>query len=270
MRMISKQQLSLILKQNKEIDKWLDLINEILPKYKINTDLRVAAFLSQMGHESSDFVILTENLNYTAPRLLKVFPRHFNEANVNDYAGQPEKIANKVYGNRMANGPESSGDGWRFRGRGIIQLTGRENYARQAKRMGMALDEFVQFVITPKGALESACVFWVENGLNELADKGDVLSITKRINGGTNGLKDRQTRYENAIKVLSGNELADNEFTVGARGEEVRKLQEALNVPADGIFGPTTLMELKRFQKKAGLEVTGIADKITLNKLYKG
>ena len=184
------------------LERYVDPLINICEKYEINTPERVAMFLAQIGHESAGLSVVEENLNYRADRLAVVFPKYFRDVNPNDYARNPEKIANRVYANRMGNGPESSGDGWRYRGRGAIQLTGHNNYAAFANDVGMDLDEVVGYLSTSDGAIESAAWFWNKNDLNQWADKGDILTLTKRINGGTIGLEDRIKHYEHALHVL--------------------------------------------------------------------
>ncbi len=173
--------------------------------YEINTPLRMAHFLAQTSHESGGFRLLEENLNYSADGLNKIFPKYFKNAgrDAQAYHRQPEKIANVVYSSRMGNGPESSGDGWKFRGRGLIQLTGRSNYTSFAETLEMGLDEAVEYLKTPEGAIESAAWFWANNGCNELADTDDVAKVTKRVNGGTIGLADREHHAE-VFKELLG------------------------------------------------------------------
>jgi putative chitinase len=149
------------------------------------------------------FRALKENLNYRAESLLKIFPKYFKTlAEANNYAKKPEKIANKIYGGRMGNGPESSGDGFRYCGRGLIQLTGKENYTWFAESLEMELEDVPEYLQTFEGAVQSACWFWETNNLNQWADKGDILTMTKRINGGTIGLEDRKKHYEHALHVL--------------------------------------------------------------------
>lgn len=175
---------------------------DILNVYEINTPLRMAHFLAQTSHESGGFRAVEENLNYKAETLTKIFPKYFRDKDPNDYAKQPEKIANLVYGSRMGNGDPSTGDGYRYRGRGLIQLTGKDNYSRFAEALDFDLDEVVEYLATPEGAIESAAWFWAENGLNELADKDDVIAVTKRINGGTIGLAERQAHTEAFKEML--------------------------------------------------------------------
>lgn len=167
------------------------------------TKERVAAFLAQVGHESGEFRFVEENLNYSTNGLMKTWPARFpTQAIAAAYARRPEKIANKVYANRMGNGPESSGDGWRHRGAGLIQLTGKTNQGQAAQAFGIDLSEIGAWLRKPEGACRSAAWFWHKHGLNELADGGDFITITKRINGGLIGLTHRLALWENAKNVL--------------------------------------------------------------------
>jgi putative chitinase len=164
---------------------------------------RLAGFLAQVAHESGGFNFIKENLNYSADGLRKVFPKYFPNADIaKQYARQPEKIANRVYANRMKNGDEASGDGFKFCGRGLIQLTGRDNYTKFAYALEMTLEQTIAYLETPSGATASAGWFWDNNKLNTYCDNGDFIGLTKRINGGTNGLEDRQHHYDIAFKWL--------------------------------------------------------------------
>jgi putative chitinase len=164
---------------------------------------RAAAFLAQIAHESGGFNFVKENLNYSAKGLMGTFKKYFpNEALAKQYERQPEKIANRVYANRMSNGDEASGDGYKFCGRGLIQLTGRANYTKFSQDLGISLDETVKYLETPEGAVSSAGWFWDQNNLNQWCDKDDFVTLTKRINGGTIGLEDRKHHYEIALKAL--------------------------------------------------------------------
>lgn len=164
---------------------------------------RAAAFLAQIAHESGGFNFVKENLNYSAKGLMTTFKKYFpNEAIAKQYERQPEKIANRVYANRMSNGDEASGDGYKFCGRGLIQLTGRANYTKFSQDLGISLDETVKYLETPEGAVSSAGWFWDQNNLNSYCDKDDFIGLTKRINGGTIGLEDRKHHYEIALKAL--------------------------------------------------------------------
>jgi putative chitinase len=199
----TKQQLAEIIKGNPYIDNWYHALSEILPEYEINTKPRVAAFLAQCAHESGGFKFLKENLNYKAASLRKVFPKYFpDDATAAAYANKPQMIANRVYANRMGNGDEASGDGWQFCGRGLIQLTGKNNYTFFAASLGIPLDEASEYLETFEGAIQSGCFFWEQNKLNQWADAGDILTLTKRINGGTIGLEDRIKHYNHALHVL--------------------------------------------------------------------
>lgn len=175
----------------------------VLEEYGIDTPLRLAHFLAQCSHESGGFRATEENLNYKAETLTKIFPKYFRDKDVNEYAHQPEKIANLVYGGRMGNGPVESGDGFRYRGRGLIQLTGHDNYKRFADGIEASLEEAIHFLSTPEGCVESAAWFWANNGLNEVADTDDVTKVTKKVNGGTIGLAEREAHTE-AFKEMLG------------------------------------------------------------------
>jgi putative chitinase len=184
-------------------DKWVPWLNMTMLKYDINTLQRQAMFIAQLAHESGNFKHVSENLNYSAEALRRVFKKYFlTDELALMYARQPEKIANRVYANRMGNAEESSGDGWKYRGRGLIQLTGKDNYAAfSLKANNNALLE-PDLVAQPELAAESAGWFWDTNGLNKLSDTGDVRAATRRINGGFNGLADREAKYNKLIILL--------------------------------------------------------------------
>jgi len=201
--MITQQQLSQIIPGNTYVEHWCEALNNILPDYEINTPQRVAAFLAQCAHESGGFNALQENLNYKAESLMRTWPSRFPNMEVaNHYAHNPELIANKVYADRMGNGPESSGDGWKYCGRGLIQLTGKDNYQAFADSLQMNVEDVPAYLGTFEGAIQSACWFWENNNLNQYADNGDITTMTKRINGGTIGLEDRMKHYQHALQVL--------------------------------------------------------------------
>ena len=203
---LTQDQLQQLIPKNKHVKYWLEVLNQLLPEYEINTPKRVAAFVAQCAHESAEFTQLVENLNYRWQSLRKVFPKYFpDDAIAQDYASRPNKqeaIANRVYASRMGNGDEASGDGWRFRGKGLIQVTGRSNVSWFAASLEIDPEEASQFLETFEGAAQSACWFWESNNLNQWADKGDILTLTKRINGGTIGLEDRKKHYEHCLHVL--------------------------------------------------------------------
>lgn len=200
----SKEQLQSIIGNNPDLDGWHEALSNVLPEYEINTAERVAAFIAQCTHESGGFKRLKENLNYRWESLRKIFPKYFpTDELAKEYAHKQEQIANRVYGGRMGNGDESSGDGFRYCGRGLIQLTGKNNYTKFAESIGMAVEEVPALLETFEGAVKSACWFWKTNNLNQHADSGDILTMTKRINGGTIGLEDRIKHYNHALEVFS-------------------------------------------------------------------
>jgi len=200
---LTKEQLKQLLPKNPYIDNWHKALSQLLPDYEINTPQRIASFIAQCAHESGNFVFLTENLNYKAESLMKTFPKYFKDlATAKAYEKQPQKIANKIYADRMGNGNEASGDGWKYRGRGLIQLTGKTNYTWFAASLEISPEEAAKYTQTFEGAAQSACWFWETNKLNQYADTGDILTMTKRINGGTIGLEDRKKHYAHALHVL--------------------------------------------------------------------
>jgi len=185
-----------------DLDLLIASLNSELPKANINTTFRVCAFLSQVAEESGHFLRYRENLNYSAEALLKVWPTHFDKTNVDKYAHNPEKIANRAYANRMGNGDEASGDGWRYAGKGLIQLTGRDNYRHYAQATGVDALAHPELLTTPQVAVNSACWFWSVNDLNHWADVEDITSITKHVNGGVLGLSERKALYIQAKKYV--------------------------------------------------------------------
>ena len=191
--------------KNPEMCKYyIDALNKVLPEYKIDTKLRLCHFLAQILHESGNLKYKSENLNYSAKALRSVFGKYFKTDEIaNQYARKPEKIANRVYANRMGNGNEASGDGWKFRGRGLIQLTGHDNYKTCGISIKLDLLSNPDLLInTAEASVKAACWFWNKNNLNIFADKDDVKSITKRINGGFNGIEDRESILKRAKSVL--------------------------------------------------------------------
>jgi putative chitinase len=163
----------------------------------------VAHFIAQCAHESGNFVFIKENLNYRADSLMKTFKRYFPTLDLaQQYEKKPEKIANRVYANRMGNSDEASGDGWRYCGRGLIQLTGKDNYTFFAGSLGISVEDASEYLATFEGAAQSACWYWEQNNLNRFADANDVRGLTRAINGGYIGLEDRQKHTEHALHVL--------------------------------------------------------------------
>lgn len=179
-------------------------LTEVTDYYDMQRPERLAAFIAQIAHESGSFNFTKENLNYSADGLRKIFGKYFPTMDLAvQYARKPEKIANRVYANRMSNGDEASGDGYRFCGRGLIQITGRANYTKFAQALEMTIEDTVAYMETPAGACASAGWFWDTNSLNTYCDNGDFIGLTKRINGGTNGIEDRQQKYEAAFSMLT-------------------------------------------------------------------
>ena len=205
---LTLDQLKQLLPKNPYVDHWHNALSQLLPDYEINTARRIAAFIAQCSHESANFTALKENLNYRWQTLRKLFPKYFpTDELAQQYASLPNKqeaIANRIYGGRMGNGPEETGDGFRFCGRGLIQLTGKQNYTWFAASLSITVEEASEYLQTFEGAAQSACWFWETNKLNQWADAGDMVTLTKRINGGTIGLDDRIKHYEHALHVLGG------------------------------------------------------------------
>ncbi len=191
--------------KNKEPELWYNALCEYLPQFQITTPARVAGFIAQCQHESLDFTFLQENLNYSAKGLMGIFKKYFPTEDIaNAYARKPQMIANRVYSSRMGNGDEASGDGWRFRGRGILQITGRSNYTQCSRDLFQddILVNDPDLLRTPEYAVLTACWFWHKNGLNQICDKGDIVLLSKRINGGTIGLEDRIAHWNIALDLF--------------------------------------------------------------------
>jgi putative chitinase len=199
---LTKDQLKQMVK-NPYIDHWYEVLEQLLDGYDINTPLRVAHFVAQCSHESGNFVFIKENLNYKAASLRKIFGKYFpTDALAAQYEKKPEMIANRIYANRMGNGDEASGDGYRYCGRGLIQLTGKDNYTFFAGSLSISVEEASEYLATFEGAAQSACWFWEQNNLNRFADANDVKGLTRAINGGYIGLEDRQSHTEHALHIL--------------------------------------------------------------------
>jgi len=184
-------------------EEWFEPFQETFARFEINTALRKAAFIGQCGHESGGFRVLEENLNYKPEALMRVWPSRFDAENVDEYAHKPEKIANKVYAGRMGNGNEESGEGWKYHGRGLIQLTGKDNYTLCGDSLQADLLHHPELLVGQQYAALSAGWFWRKHGLNELADTKQYETMTKRINGGLLGQDDRLKRINHALEVLS-------------------------------------------------------------------
>lgn len=279
---LTQEHLAEILHGNKEIDAWYKACMNVLPKYKIDTPQRIAGFLAQCAHESNSFRVLEENLNYSSDALDKIFPKYFARAgrDAKEFHRKPEKIANVIYQGRMGN--TQPGDGWRFRGRGIIQLTGRDNYTAFGKTLNKDAEEVIEYVTTKQGALESAAWYWNSRNINKAADANDIMAMTKLINGGTIGLEDRKKHYEHALAVLTGKAVhhapkpaaapaaaapQSNVLRRGSSGEQVKAMQHKLGLVADGVFGPGTEAKLKEWQAANGLTPDGVAGPATLARI---
>lgn len=262
---------------NREPEVWFKIAVDFFERYDITTKNRIAGFMAQCAHESRDFQSLEENLNYSINTLLKVFPRYFGPGKENpaEYAKNPQKLANYVYMdiNRSKNGALGNtqpGDGWRFRGGGIKQLTGRNNFTAFGKDMGMTAEEAADYVRTKKGAFESACWFWKRNNIARFADSDDIDGMSRVINGGKIGLEDRRRRYSEA-KLIIDNQTAMNEQAVvlkrGSTGNLVKQVQLALKIGPDGTFGPGTEMAVKSWQRTNKYISNGILDSKQLKHL---
>jgi putative chitinase len=204
--MITIEMLKAICPHTKDatLQQFIDPLNEVAEYYELNTPQRLAGFVAQCAHESGDFTAIKENLNYSAKGLMGTFHKYFpDEATAKRYERKSEMIANRVYANRMGNGDEASGDGYKHCGRGLIQLTGKQNYQRFAADLEMSEDDCVAYMETIEGAVSSAGWFWDNNNLNQYCDSGDFVMLTKRINGGTIGIEDRKHKYDLLINFLS-------------------------------------------------------------------
>lgn len=190
--------------KNATLNEYIDPLNDVLPYYEISASKeRTAAFLAQIIHESSALTRIKENLNYSAAGLIGTFRKQFPTMEIAEqYARRPEKIANRAYANKLNNGDENSGDGYKFRGRGLIQLTGRYNYTEFAKGLGMDIDDCIAYMETPAGATSSAGWFWDKNSLNGYCDRNDFVGLTKRINSALLGLSERRKIYAQALTIV--------------------------------------------------------------------
>jgi putative chitinase len=183
---------------------WVEPLEEVFRRYEINTPSRQAAFIGQCAHESGNFKMLEENLNYSAEGLMKTWPSRFPTLEIaKPYHRNPEKIANRVYGGRMGNGLEETGDGWLYHGRGLIQLTGKDNYTLAGDALGMDFIHSPDYVLVPKYAALTAGWYWNKRGLNKEADAKDYTAMTKKINGGTIGLDDRIAHIKHAHEAMT-------------------------------------------------------------------
>ena len=208
----------------KVTDSVIDALDAAMGRFEIDTPPRMAAFAAQLAHESGQLQRWTENVNYRWERLRQVFPKYFSsDAEARAFDRKPERIANRVYAGRMGNGPEASGDGWRYRGRGPIQLTGRDNYRACGSAIGVDLVGDPDLLATPGPGCLAAAWFWARNGLNALADAGDFVTITRRINGGLNGLAERREFWERAKEVFGVPVAATAEVGAGPAAKAAPK-----------------------------------------------
>lgn len=249
---------------NKQPEMWVKYAEEFFPLYDITSNDRIAGFMAQTGHESGDYSALSENLNYSWQNLRRVFPRYFpTDAMAKKYERKPEEIANIVYNdaNRINKlGNTQPGDGWRFRGAGLIQTTGRWNMTELAKGLGMTPEDAADYCRTARGAMHSACFYWKKNNLNRFCDSRDINGMSKAVNGGTIGLADRVKRWNTNISL----QFIQGEYpkmSIGARGDLVKRIQIAVGFSGkdvDGIWGKGTDAAVKEWQKNHKYIVTGV------------
>lgn len=244
---------------------------QVLGQFGIaDTPTRLHYFLAQIGHESGGLTIMQENLNYRAQRLCEVWPSRFPSlASAAQCAGNPELLANTVYGERMGNRGSASGDGWRYRGRGYIQITGREGYQEVGRRAGLDLEASPDLATTPENALVVACAFWRWKGLNEICDTGNFGNVTRRINGGLNGQEDREAWLNKVRRTLRSPIAVDEQpdaTQVIAIQRRLRELGYGEVGAADGDIGPNTMAAITRFRMDKGLPA-GVVDKALVKAL---
>jgi len=248
-------------------------------QHGVTTPLRMAHFLAQALHETGRFRILRENMSYSAERMVEIFGvgRHsaaVTRAQAESLAHKPEQIAERVYGLGNPNkarelGNTRPGDGFRYRGNGVLQTTGRGGHKRMGDAVGVDFENHPELVADPVHALKPALQEWTEGNLNTLADRNDIVGITRRINGGFNGLNDRRLLFNKLFPLLSGDQAVDP-VSAGLEDPDVKELQQALNdlgadpkLVVDGRMGPRTRMAIRAFQAAAGIRVDGIAGPIT-------
>ena len=294
--MITLQQFQQMIPTNREAAEWYAIAINMFQKYNINTTNRIAGFMAQCAHESNDFRVLEENLNYSVENLNRVFGRYFGtppKRSAAEYARNPQKIANYVYMDEFRSptsrlGNTQPGDGWKFRGGGIKQLTGRSNFARFGASIGMTADQAADYVRTKKGAFESACWFWQTNNLERFADRDDIDGMSRAVNGGDNGLVDRRNRYNRAKSVIGRvtsaptpvnpqitdavtvpQQPATSQTTLqrGSSGDLVRQVQRALKLTADGSYGAMTEQAVRSWQRINRFTVNGVLNTEQINRI---
>lgn len=222
---------------------------------------RLHYFLAQVAHESGGLSVIEENLRYSAKRMTEIWPSRFPTlASAEPYAGNPEALANKVYASRMGNGSPDSGDGWKYRGRGYIQITGRDGYRAIGAAIGIDLENNPDRASAPEDALRVACGFWKWKNINAACDDGDFLKVTRLVNGGTTGQADREAWLAKVRKVLKPAPATQPAKSAPPTKEEIRKVQQALrdrgftSVTADGIIGPKTNAAIDKVRSDNGLK----------------
>ena len=283
--MISINEFKQLYPRCKNPEAWVEAMEMLLPKYNITTPERIAAFISQCGHESAGWKTFEENLNYSAEALNRIFPKYFINAgrDAYEYHRQPEKIANIIYANRMGNGDTESGEGYKYRGRGPIQLTGKNNYKYFDNDTNLnTVNNPNTITRYEKIGLLTALWYWQKNDLNSLADNSDVKGITKRINGGYIGLQSRIEEYKRIFELLTyefidvndedDNKEPLNDFDFGvlkrdSKGDGVKFIQTYLGLEADGWFGRNTEIAVIEWQKEHGLYPDGIVGPKTIDKM---
>jgi putative chitinase len=236
--------------------------DDLFARFAVKPGNRLNFLLAQVGHESGGLTITEENLNYRAERLVEVWPSRFaSVAEAAPYAGNPQKLGNHVYGGRMGNGPPASGDGFRFRGRGYIQITGRDAYRAIGALVGLDLEARPELAAEPEHALLATCGFWRWKGLNEICDSGDYAAVTRRINGGLNGFADRKMWLDKVLRAFAEPGPREERISAADAIALQRALQRA-GFPevgaADGVVGERTIAAIARYRQKVGLPPGGI------------
>lgn len=277
-----------VITKNRQYKVWARLLSEQLPLNGITERAEVIAFIAQCAHESAEFNVKLENLNYSKRALRLVFKKYFTIKQAEDYARQPERIANRVYANRMDNGGEQSGDGWKFRGHGIIQLTGKRNIKQFAKSVERTIDQALEYLETDGGALQGAIWFWKTNNLGRYVN--DFRALTRKINGGLNGLEEREKYLHRANSVFPATFWNGQEIVVDSKVEVVEMPDEkptirlfssgkyviilhqmleklGLRFDPNNVFGRRTFASVRKAQRDGGVPITGIVDAQTWDAL---
>ena len=262
--MISLQDLKTLFPRGREdiVEAFASQANSVFADFGIsNTPNRLQFFLAQVAHESGGLTVIEENLRYSAKRLTEVWPSRFPTlASAEPFGNNPEALANKVYASRMGNGTPDSGDGWKYRGRGYIQITGRDGYRSVGAAIGMNLEADPDRAEALPDALRVACGFWKLKNINAACDEGDFVKVTRLINGGTIGLADREAWLQKVRNVLKPAPATQPATSAPPTKDDIRKVQQALrdrgftSVTADGIIGPKTNAAIDTFRRDNGLK----------------